>query len=139
MWLKKKNSGRNNNLSMKEFFISVSLAVFVYALNLFLVWLMNKDAVAITCLLFISFIISASWRLSGHEDREGWHYIILPLSDFATVIFALACVSTIADADFKPAIMQPVIKFLAGGVCGVYGFTLCREILSIGYEKTIRK
>lgn len=144
MWFKKTKSDRTDNLSVWQYLISgklwlsIFLSCSVYAINLYTVWLMNKDAVAITCLLFLSFTLSAYWRLSECKDREGWYLILVPLSDFATVIFALACVSTIPDADFKPVMMKPVLMFLAGIFCGVYGFSLCREILSIEYDKTKR-
>lgn len=145
MWFKKKDSDHDYTQSVwhylisKKLWISISLSLALYALNLILVWLMNKDAVAITALLFICFILSVNCRLWCYEDREGWHFIISPLSDVATVIFALACVSTIADADFKPVMMQPFLKTMAGMICGFYGFILCREIYSIGYETSKRR
>lgn len=118
-----------------ELWLSVFLAAFILAINFYMVWLMNKDSVAITCLLLICFTLSAIWRLADFKDKEGVYLIIIPLSDFATVILALAGVSTIGLQDFKPAILKPVLEVLAGVVSGVYGFILSREILSIGYEK----
>lgn len=151
MRFKRRNAVTTNYLSCKEYFLSrdfwlskelwlsVLLAALVFAINLYMVWLMKKDSVAITCLLLICFTLSAVWRLADCKDKEGWFLIIIPLSDLATVILALACVSTIAVQDFKPSLMKPVLEILAGIVCGVYGFSLCREILTIEYDRSKRK
>ncbi|MBU4684514.1 hypothetical protein KC222_21190 [Cedecea davisae] len=123
----------------KELLLSVSLAVLLFVINLYMVWLMNEDSIAITCLLLICFTLSAVWRLADFKDKEGWYLVIIPLSDFATVILALAGVSTIAAQDFKPVFMKPVLETLAGIVTGLYGFILSREILAIEYKRNEKK
>lgn len=151
MRFKRRNSATADCLSSKQYFLSgnfwfskelwlsIFLSVLVFAINFYMVWLMKGDSAAITFLLMIFFTLSTVWRLADFKDKEGWYLIIIPLGDVATVILALACVSTIAAKDFNPALMKPVLEILAGIVCGVYGFSLCKEILAIEFDRSKRK